>query len=205
MKKTNLAIAAVIAFLPPAAFAEIAGPQNATERVVRDHAIRFVEGGRQYSYPAIAADSFGRNVLLADGEKYACISDPYDAGALYVLDAKGRYVGRLSHQVVASQADMESLHRAMGEAARLEAIALAPYRFRHADQSGAAKAARAHNSGVLSMPAAKAASPRAPAPIGADRPADLAEIIPAALPSETFSAEDDADSVATFLDGITAQ
>jgi hypothetical protein len=180
--------------LPPAAFAEIAGIQNATERTVRDHAIRFVEGGRQYSYPAIAVDSLGRNVLLADGEKYACIGDPYDAGALYVLDAKGRYVGRLSHQIVASQADMESLHRAMGEAARLEAIALAPYRFRHADRAGAVKSARTHNAGVLSLQSSPFRQPSAPvpAPVAAATLADLsAAPDPAELPAASSTGLDD--------------
>lgn len=139
--------------LPMEAFCEICGPDLAVERKVRDHAFRFEDGqiqrGRTFSFPAVARDSFGREILLRDGEKYATLHDPFDPEVLYVLDAHFRVVGRCSHQVVASQADMESLHRAMGEAAHLEAVALAGYRARHEDQAGSVAAMRARNEAVL--------------------------------------------------------
>ncbi|MBP5788187.1 MAG: hypothetical protein J6Y19_10295, partial [Kiritimatiellae bacterium] len=111
-------------------------------------------------------DPFGRQVLLRDGETYATILDPYACKnpSLYILDARGRYVGRLAHQIIASQADMLSLHAAMGDAAHLEAIALAPYRARHEDREGEVAAARRHNERILSLRDSPFRRPSRPTP-----------------------------------------
>lgn len=140
--------------LPVQAFVEICGPDLAVERKVRDHAISFedadVRRGHTFRFPAIAVDPHGREILLRDGETYNTILNPFDPSRLAVLDAKFALVGICSEQIVTSHADMEAAHRAMGEAAHHEALAMLPYRMRHADKAGEAERAKAHNDALLS-------------------------------------------------------
>ena len=140
--------------LPVQALVEICGPDLAVERKVRNHAIAFedadVRRGREFRFPAIARDPRGHEILLRDGETYNTLLNPFDPSRLFVLDAKFALVGVLSEQLAVSHADMEAAHRAMGQAARHEAIAMLPYRMRHADKAGEADRAKARNDALLS-------------------------------------------------------
>ena len=140
--------------LPIQAAVEIVGPDLAVERKVVDHAIAFnddeVRRGHFFSFPAIAISPEGHEILLRDGETYQTILNPFDPSRLAVLDAKFSLVGICSEQIVVSHADMEAAHRAMGQAARLEASAMLPYRMRHADKAGEADRAKARNAALLS-------------------------------------------------------
>lgn len=140
--------------LPVQAFVEIVGPDLAVERKVRNHAITFedaeVRRGHVFRFPAIAVDPHGREILLKDGETYNTILNPFDPSRLCVLDARFAIVGVLSEQIVVSHADMEAAHVAMGQAAHAEAVAMLPYRMRHADREGEAKRAKARNDELLS-------------------------------------------------------
>lgn len=140
--------------LPVQASCEICGPDLAVERKVRNHAFVFedadVRRGHEFRFPAVAVNPHGHEILLRDGETYQTILNPFDPSRLAVLDAKFRLVGICSEQIVVSHADMEAAHRAMGQAARHEAIAMLPYRMRHADREGEAKRAKARNQALLS-------------------------------------------------------
>jgi hypothetical protein len=139
--------------LPAHAFVEICGEDLAVERKVRNHAIRFedaeVARGRTFAFPAVAVNESGHEVLLKDGETYNTILDPFDTSRLFVMDARFALVGICSEQIVVSHADTEAAHRAMGQAARSEALAMLPYRMRHADKEGEADRAKATNDALL--------------------------------------------------------
>ena len=120
-----------------------------------------------------------------------------------VCDGDDTPLGCVSQFTPASHADRPSILRQVGQTEHLRALLERGLRDRHAPDAAEIAAMKAHNDALLRPPSSPLPAP-APAPIGAARPADLAEIIPSALPSETFSAEDDADTVASFLDGITA-
>ncbi len=155
--------------LPVQAFVEICGEDLAVERKVRNHAISFddsdVKRGRTFRFPAVALDPRGHEILLKDGETYNTLLDPFDPSRLIVLDARFALVGVLSEQIVTSHADMETAHRAMGQAAHSEAVAMLPYRMRHADKEGEAERAKARNaellSGMVATPEERAVRERA--------------------------------------------
>lgn len=155
--------------LPPEVIPEICGRDLAVERKVRDHAIRFddanVERGRTFSFPAIAVDPRGLEVILREGESYNTVLNPFDPSRLFVLDARFAFIGTLSEQIVSNHADMEAAQRAMGQAAHSEAVAMLPYRMRHADKEGEEARARAHNDrllkGLVVPPAEQAVRDRA--------------------------------------------
>lgn len=140
--------------LPPEVFPMIVGEDLAVERKVRRGLIAFedstIERGRKFAYPAIATNSHGLEVILKEGETYNTVFNPFDMSRLYVLDAGFRLIGTLSEQIVVSHADMEAAHRAMGQAAHAEAVAMLPYRMRHADREGEEQRAREHNKALLS-------------------------------------------------------
>ena len=155
--------------LPIQAACEICGPDLAVERKIRNHAFVFedadVRRGHEFRFPAVAVSPQGHEILLRDGETYQTILNPFDPSRLAVLDAKFALVGICSEQIVVSHADMEAAHRAMGQAARHEAIAMLPYRMRHADREGEAKRAKARNdallSGMVATPEERAVAKRA--------------------------------------------
>lgn len=166
--------------LPVQAAVEICGEDLAVERKVRNHAIVFedadVRRGRTFRFPAVAVSPDGHEILLREGETYNTILNPFDPSRLFVMDARFALVGICGEQLVVSHADMEAAHRAMGQAARAEALAMLPYRMRHADRAGEAERAKEKNAallaGLVPTPEERRLRERADAAAGGEANAD---------------------------------
>jgi hypothetical protein len=139
---------------PAEAFPRIVGKDLAVEHRVLDHAISFrnaeIERGREFVFPATAIDPRGLEIILKDKEYYSTVLNPFDPSKLFILDSKFRYIGALSEQIVSCHTDMEGMQRAMGQAAHAEALAMLPYRMRHADKEGEVQRMKDHNNAILS-------------------------------------------------------
>jgi hypothetical protein len=94
-----------------------------------------------YRFATEGRDAEGRMIRLPEGEKFQAFINPFAAGALFVRDAKGRYVGEMRRIHAPSRADMDGVRRAMGAAAHEEAQLLAPLVARH-DQEAREKLRR---------------------------------------------------------------
>ena len=163
-------------------------------------------GRDEMVYRAEARDFAGAVRRFAPGTRLAVKWNPLVSDRVWILDrASGATLGTAPMHSRAPVYDKDAVERALGAQSHDLARKVLPIRGRHQREAEERAARIAFNADLLreARGQAPAAAP-APAPIGAARPADLAEIIPSALPSETFSAEDDADTVASFLDGITA-
>lgn len=139
--------------LPAEVFPMIVGKDLAVERKVADGAIRFenaeVARDFRFCYPAIGTDVRGLEIRLRDGESYNTVLNPFDTSKLFILDAGFRFICTLAEQIVSNHADMDNIQRAMGQASHAEAVALLPYRMRHADKEGEVERMKAHNKAIL--------------------------------------------------------
>lgn len=130
--------------LAPEVVAMILGLDCAEERTVRRGMVE------------IKGSEVTGNVLrfsaqhLAEGEKYQAVLNPYRPDALWMFDAKGRYVGSCPRIHTPSRADVEAVQRSCGAVAKIEADALAPLRARHLQQAREKAAMHRNNAAVLS-------------------------------------------------------
>lgn len=163
-------------------------------------------GRDEVVYRAQARDFSGATRRFAPGARLFVKWNPLTPEQVWILDRdSGATLGMAPLHERAPVYDPEAVKRAMGAQARDLARKVLPVRGRHQREAEERAARIALNAQLLREARFQPAPRRASAPIGAARPADIGELVPAAAPAETFSADDDADSVATFLDGITAQ
>jgi hypothetical protein len=138
--------------IPAQAVCDILGPDLARERKISKQMFEF--GDKEISadplrYSALVRDQHGRETLLQDGETYSTMVNPFAPEVLFILDSKHRYIGTAPRVQSVCKSDLDAIHRACGEAAHIESLALAPVRARHM-QDARDRAARArHNARVI--------------------------------------------------------
>lgn len=111
--------------IPMSVLPQIIGRDLAVERKLNDHGSFLFEDSdishEPLRFVGIAVDPHGHNILLKNGEAYSTFCNPFDQRFLLVCDAAGRYVGRCERVNKVCRADDEALHRAMGQAAEVNA------------------------------------------------------------------------------------
>ncbi|MBR3086873.1 MAG: hypothetical protein IKH04_10780 [Kiritimatiellae bacterium] len=167
---------------------QILGPDLCAVARVNDHMeIAFAD---QNTGTRMAVAAVAGNRLLERGREYRVWVNPLDAGKAYVCDMRGTYIGAAKVlRAVRADATPEDLAAQLGMRRKVlaeEARRVAPVarrRLREANERAAANLAA----------------------FGLEDPVVAGALAAAAGPREPFSDEDDADGVASFLDGITAQ
>jgi hypothetical protein len=131
----------------PETVCDILGPDLASERTISRQMIEFQDREIQQDplrYSALVIDKHNRETLIRDGEKVLAFANPFDPSHLFLQDAQGRYIGTAPRVQSVCKSDIDAIHRACGEAAHIESLALAPVRARHM-QDARDRAARARN------------------------------------------------------------
>ncbi|MBI4024820.1 MAG: hypothetical protein HY360_07540 [Verrucomicrobia bacterium] len=124
--------------LRPEAIALLLGPDLAIERKTRKGMFEFHES-------ELSADPLRFEAhQLIEGEKYRTVLNPFQPDALWVFDARGRFVAQCPRLHAVCKSDVEAIHRACGHAAKIEAELLAPVRARHIHEART-KLDRHHN------------------------------------------------------------
>lgn len=129
--------------LRPEAIALILLDDNAVERTTRRGLIELND--HEISGDVLRYDAH----QLADREKYLTVLNPYHPEALFVFDARGRYVAACPRVHSVSRADVEAVQRECGAAAKVEADRLAPFRARHLGDAREKAAMHRHNAEIL--------------------------------------------------------
>jgi hypothetical protein len=163
-------------------------------------------GRDEVVYRAQARDFSGATRRFAPGTRLAVKWNPLVPDRVWILDrASGATLGTAPMHSRAPVYDKEAVERALGAQSNDLARKVLPIRGRHQREAEERAARIALNAELLREARGQApAAATSPVPIGAARPAEIGELVPAPGPDEPFSAEDDADTVASFLDGITA-
>ena len=144
-----------------------------TERAVHDdHLFEFTDQDIGPDPLRFLAQIDGR--WLPPGETYLTFLNPYAPDALYLCDARHRYLGACAPWTTCTKGDLDAIHRQCGRAAQLEADLLQPVA-----RAGAALSRRRledaqHNADLLED-AAPAVPPASPADSEAARLAQLAD------------------------------
>jgi hypothetical protein len=131
---------------------DILGPSYAAERKVSGHRFGFRDkdlGPGDHYFDAIVEDAEGHHIHLKEGETYLTTANPFAPDQLFVKDAKGRFLGIAPRITRVSRHDVESIHRAIGAAAKKETQLLAPLRQRQMQASREKLALHRHNAGVI--------------------------------------------------------
>ncbi|CAN5548088.1 hypothetical protein BH09VER1_BH09VER1_24810 [soil metagenome] len=128
----------------PEALAMILGLDCAEERIVRRGMVEIA--GSEVTGDLLRFSAAG----LREGEKFQAVLNPYRPDALWMFDAKGRYVSALPLIEKANRTDVESVQRAMAVATKVEADLLAPLRARHLGQARKKLAMHRNNAAVIS-------------------------------------------------------
>lgn len=126
-----------------ATLALLLGHEQGTERTVRDGKIVVNDG--EVSGDALLFDA----TALPDRAKFLTVLNPFAPDALFVFDARGRFVRTCRRLVRVDRAEIEAVQREMGRAAKQEAEALTPLRARHLGEARARAARAANNAAVL--------------------------------------------------------
>lgn len=130
---------------------------------------------------------------LTDRQKYSCVINPFAPQALWVFDARGRFVSACPRIDSIDKPDVAALQRECGAAANAEAERLAPFRARHAAEARQRAADMRHNARVL------AGDPVTPSRL----PEDTTALEAATEPVAPAAQDDDADSLADALRELT--
>lgn len=132
--------------LRPEAVAGILARDNGVELTTRSGMLELTNS--EISGDPIRFDAH----MLPDREKFFAVINPYAPDALWVFDAKRRYVASCPRVHSICRSDVPALQRACGQAAHIEAKRLAPFRARHAQQARQMAADMRHNTRVLDSP-----------------------------------------------------
>lgn len=130
--------------LRPQAIASILLADSGEERSVRRGMIETRDG--EISGDVLRYDAR----ILAEGERYSTILNPYAPEKIWVFDAKGRFVAACPRITSVNRSDLRAVAEACGRAAKAEAEALAPFRARHLKEAREKAANARHNAGVVS-------------------------------------------------------
>lgn len=130
-------------------------PEAVAAILVRDNGIELTtrRGMLELTNGEISGDPLRFDArYLTDREKYRCVINPFSPQALWVFDARGRYVTACPRINPVDKADAAALQRECGAAAQAEAERLAPFRARHAAQARQRAADMRHNATILTTP-----------------------------------------------------
>jgi hypothetical protein len=131
---------------------DILGPTFAAERRVSSHMISFRDkdlGPGDHKFDALIHDPEGRIIPLKEGETYLTTANPFAPDQLFIKDAKGRFLGTAPRIARASRADLDSITRAIGAAAKKETTLLEPLRLRQAKATRQKLDLHRHNTQIL--------------------------------------------------------
>lgn len=165
------------------------GDEFSAERTVRNHKLEFQDkeiGPGVQRFEAWATDAEGIRHELTNGERYLVTVNPFAADELFLRDAKGRYIGTAKRLTIANANDMDAIHRALGEAAKLNKELLEPLRKRQAGEARARLNLMQHNAGVVGSHQAAEAAAIAENVSALSRRAKRAAPAPAASPISTI-------------------
>lgn len=140
--------------LRPEAIPSLLGEDLAQEkRLDRHHC--FTVGGQEYGgaelrFPAARVKNvLGQDIILDPRHTYQVFSTPFDTSKLYICDTDFRYLGTATRQHAVSRADLDAIHRAIGQSEHDRVALESPLRARHASEADDKAAMIAHNNEVL--------------------------------------------------------
>jgi hypothetical protein len=107
-------------------------------------------GSETLTFPASRVrNALGQDVVLDPRQDYLVFANPFDTSALFICDMDMRYIGQARRQVAVSRADLDAIHKAIGEASHERAMLDAPIRARHAAEADERQAMMVHNDELL--------------------------------------------------------
>jgi len=107
-------------------------------------------GGDALRFPAARVrNALGHDVVLDQGKDYNVFANPFDTSTLFICDMDLRYIGTARRQVGVSRADIDAIHKAIGQAAHSRVALDAPVRARHQAEATDRAAMVAHNEDVF--------------------------------------------------------
>lgn len=107
-------------------------------------------GGNAIIYPARRITNvLGQEIVLDPRQKYRTFPNPFDLGRLFVCDMEMRFLGFARRQIGVSRADLEAIHKAIGQSAHGRAVLDAPLQARHQAEATERRAMIEHNEEVL--------------------------------------------------------
>jgi hypothetical protein len=107
-------------------------------------------GGDALRFPAARVrNALGHDVVLDQRKDYKVFANPFDTSTLFICDMDLRYIGTARRQVGVSRADIDAIHKAIGQAAHSRAALDAPVRARHAAEASDRAAMIEHNEDVF--------------------------------------------------------
>jgi hypothetical protein len=107
-------------------------------------------GGDALRFPAARVrNALGHDVVLDQRKDYKVFANPFDTSTLFICDMDLRYIGTARRQIGVSRADIDAIHKAIGQAAHSRTALDAPVRARHAAEATERAAMIEHNDDVL--------------------------------------------------------
>ena len=107
-------------------------------------------GGNPLIFPARRLTNvLGQEIVIDPRESYKVFPNPFDPARLIVCDKQLRYLGFARRQIGVSRADLEKIHKAIGESAHGRAVLDAPLQARHQAEAAERQAMIDHNDEVL--------------------------------------------------------
>ena len=131
------------------------GPDLAVEKGMdKNGRIKFESqeygGGNPLIFPARRLiNVLGQEIVIDPRQKYRVFPNPFDTSRLFVCDMDLRYIGYARRQLGVSRADLDGIHKAIGEANHGRAVLDAPLQARHAADADERLAMIEHNRAVL--------------------------------------------------------
>jgi hypothetical protein len=153
-------------------------------------------------YLSRMTDPAGRIGELPAGETYQVVLNPFRLDDLYILDARGGYLGKCKRDHRVNRFDQQSVTAKFAEVKLRESELLAPLRARHSNLSDETLALRRHNLAIAEAEARQAAGTRAQTQLD-HRAAKTGAALAASMPSiksmeSTESIDPETEDLETF-------
>jgi hypothetical protein len=128
--------------------------------------------------------------LLPDREKFLTVINPFKPDALFVFDARQRFVAKCPRIFSVPREDIEAIQRACGRAAKQEAELLTPMRARHLQEARNKAAMHKHNGEVIDLDAPVTAEEKALSRRQAKRAGSIEDLCAESEPIQPFQPPD---------------
>ncbi len=138
--------------LPRYSIHQILGDDFAREVKCRNHRIEFQDAEIDpdpVRFEGAVMDVTGHRTLLNEGETYKAFVNPLAPDYLYVVDARGRYLGCALRIMRTPRVDREAVMQAIGKDAARKNEMMIGYRARHAGEADEHAGVLEHNRRVL--------------------------------------------------------
>ena len=107
-------------------------------------------GGNPQIFPARRLTNvLGQEIVIDPRESYKVFPNPFDLSRLVVCDRQLRYLGFARRQIGVSRADLDAIHKAIGQSAHGRAVLDAPLQARHQADATERQAMLDNNAEVL--------------------------------------------------------